>query len=155
MDCVNNQSVHHCMTFHWSPFVRCCVYYKSHLCTALNTQNTAENKCIIWHASNTTAVQSNVYLTGTHRLLVTKGGRPSPEQTTPSSTVNAFVTISTSILTDGQLNSKFWGCDMLWHSGNFFFIPNTFIWSSLTNISTTLISGSYFDSARHYNPWQQ
>jgi hypothetical protein len=53
---------------------------KSNLRTALTTQNTTENNCIISHSQNTTALQPNVFLTGTHRLLVING--PSQAQTT-------------------------------------------------------------------------
>jgi hypothetical protein len=48
---------------------------KSNLCTAITTQNTTQNNCIISHAKNMTALQLNVFLTGIHQLLVTnKGG---------------------------------------------------------------------------------
>jgi hypothetical protein len=48
---------------------------KPNLFTALNIQTTTENNCIISYAQNTTALQPNVFLTGTLRLLDTKNGR--------------------------------------------------------------------------------
>jgi hypothetical protein len=48
---------------------------KSHLCTALTTQNTTETNGIISHAQNTTARQPNIFLTGIHQILVTNKGR--------------------------------------------------------------------------------
>jgi hypothetical protein len=42
-----------------------------------NHTNTTAHSCIISHAQNTTAIQPNVFLTGIHRLLVTRKGRSS------------------------------------------------------------------------------
>jgi len=47
---------------------------KSDICTALTTQNTTENNCIISHAQTTTALQPNVSLNVLHRLLATDNG---------------------------------------------------------------------------------
>ena len=47
----------------------------SHLCTAITTHNTPENKCINLHAQHTTELQTNVFLTTTHRSLATNRGR--------------------------------------------------------------------------------
>jgi hypothetical protein len=44
---------------------------------AVTIQSTKVNNCIISHAQNTTALQPNVFLTGIHRLLVTKKGQSS------------------------------------------------------------------------------
>jgi hypothetical protein len=55
-------------------FVWYFVYYEPPCqisCTALSSQNTTENNCIILCAKNTYALYHNVFLTGTHRLLVT------------------------------------------------------------------------------------
>ena len=57
--------------FHVS-FIMC---LKSHLRTALTTQNTTKNKYIISHAQNTTALQRNVFLIVIDLLLVTRNGR--------------------------------------------------------------------------------
>jgi hypothetical protein len=48
---------------------------KSNLCTALISQNNAENSCIISHAQNTTVLHCNVLLMGIHRLPITNKGR--------------------------------------------------------------------------------
>ena len=55
----------------------CFVYNKpeANLCTALTTQNTKKKDGTISHAQNTTALQPNAFLTGIHRILVTKKGR--------------------------------------------------------------------------------
>jgi hypothetical protein len=60
-----------------SPFVRCfdCNKPKVKLCTALTTQNTTANKCFVSRAQNTTALQSNVFITGIYRLAVKNQGR--------------------------------------------------------------------------------
>jgi hypothetical protein len=52
------------------------MYVSKYLRTRLTTYeyNTADNNCIVWHARNTTAFQPNIFLTGTHRLLVTSNG---------------------------------------------------------------------------------
>jgi len=63
----------HSIFFHWSQFLKCfvCSKLQPNACTALTTQNGNQNYCVISHASNTTALQSNTFLTGTHRLQVT------------------------------------------------------------------------------------
>lgn len=48
---------------------------KSNFCTALTAQNTTQNNCIFLHSSNTTELQSNVFLTWIHQLLVASNGR--------------------------------------------------------------------------------
>jgi hypothetical protein len=48
---------------------------KPNLCTTVTTQNTAENKFIVSQAQNTTALRTNVFLTGIRRLLVINTGR--------------------------------------------------------------------------------
>jgi hypothetical protein len=76
IDHVKNISPYHCVTFF--PLVAICwpviTRLMSNLCTSLTTQNTTENNCIISHAQNTTALQSNLFLTGIHRLLVRNKG---------------------------------------------------------------------------------
>jgi hypothetical protein len=54
------------ISFYWLLCIRCfvCNSLKAHLCTALTTQNTTTNNCIILHAQNTTALKPNVFLTG-------------------------------------------------------------------------------------------
>lgn len=62
--------------FHWSPLgVSLTTSIKSHWCTVLTTKNTTEKKSyIIWHEQKTTAIQSNLFLTGPRHLLVTNKG---------------------------------------------------------------------------------
>ena len=67
------------------------VSLKSYLCTSLTTQNTTESSCIISHAHNTPALQSTVFLTGIHPLLVTNKG----ESDYPSKT---FVSVNCKLL---------------------------------------------------------
>jgi len=60
------------------PFVWCFVYYDSQCkisCTAVTTQNTTENNCIILYAKYTHALYYNIFLSGAHRLLVTNKWR--------------------------------------------------------------------------------
>ena len=48
---------------------------KSNLRKAVATHNTTQNKCIFWHAQNTTALQLGLFVTGIFWLLVTSTGR--------------------------------------------------------------------------------
>ena len=47
---------------------------KSNLCTALATQNTTENNCIVLHAQNASSLHPDVLLTGMHWWVVTSKG---------------------------------------------------------------------------------
>jgi hypothetical protein len=60
-------------TAHHLLFVSFITNLKWNLCTALTTQNITEQKCI--HAEKESAVQSNVFLTGIHGLLVKRKER--------------------------------------------------------------------------------
>jgi len=64
------------LSFYWSPLgVWLIISIKSQWCTVLTTKNTTEKKnYIISHAHNTTTLQSNLFLTGLQRLLVTNKG---------------------------------------------------------------------------------
>jgi hypothetical protein len=53
----------------------------SNLCTALTTYNSTKNNFIISHAQNTTALETNVFLTGIH-LSQTRDSRLSPAEAT-------------------------------------------------------------------------
>jgi hypothetical protein len=72
---------------------------KTNMRSALTTQNTTQNNCIISHAQTTTALQPNAHLTGIRRsLVINKGGSAFPRgkkcqgqmQTSQSVSVFAF-----------------------------------------------------------------
>jgi hypothetical protein len=78
---------------------------KYYLCTALTTQNTTENNCIISHVQNTTALQPILFLTGIHRLFVTKKGQSDFPESKPlsRSTANSTVAVCTYISLSASL----------------------------------------------------
>ena len=77
-DPVKNISLYHSMTFPLLDIlldVSLITSLKPNLCTTVTKQNTVENKFIVSHAQNATALRTNVFLTGIRRLLVTNTGR--------------------------------------------------------------------------------
>jgi hypothetical protein len=59
-------SLYHCVTF----FV-----YNKPVVKFIHSSKHTENNLIIHYAQNTSVLQSNVFVTGTHQLLVTGTGR--------------------------------------------------------------------------------
>ena len=107
-------------------------FQKSNFCTAVTTQNTTENNCVISHAQRTTAFQTDVLLLQYKRHWSQKrGGRP-------RSTANSIVTdsiIPPFIFSHFYLNSTLirhaseaWEP---WHRKNFFFSDLTEKWTKL------------------------
>ena len=73
----------HCMTFYWSPFVRCFIYNKPKVkfMHSSKTQYTTEKNYIISHTQNTTALHRTVFLTEVHvhgLLVANKGASAFP-----------------------------------------------------------------------------
>lgn len=63
-------------SFYYSPFVGCFLVTRisSNLCRTLTAPDTTEKICIISHAQSSLALPPNVFLTGTHWLLVASKG---------------------------------------------------------------------------------
>jgi len=119
---IKNTGLYQCMTFFPLVTIRCFTYNK-HEVTMMHSSNHKEHyqkSYIILHTQNTTALQSNLFLTGLHCLLLTNKRTIGFvwRQQMPRSTANCSVNFTTGITftykatkpTYSFANFKYWDC---------------------------------------------
>jgi hypothetical protein len=113
---VKNTGLYQWMTFVPLVTLRCFTYNK-HKVTMMHSSNHKEHNrkkknCIISHAQNTTALQSHLFLTGLHWLLVTNKGtvRFVWRQKLPRSTANCSVNFIRGITLTRTATTPIYSC---------------------------------------------